>query len=118
MRRLMQTIIALPSRAATRSSKCLTRFGADECFNARPFPLEAILLGLSLILGKFGDLSVDLWFLVLVEFDPRQTALVVDRHGCTVLDSASDIVDVDVVAEHSRGIDVLFLYRRPSEADK
>ena len=71
-----------------------------------------------LVLGQFGDLGVDLRLLVLVEFDARQPALVVDRHRRAVLDGAADVVDVDVVAEHGRRVHVVLLDRRAGEADE
>ena len=92
--------------------------GADERLDARPFALQPVLLGLGVVLGQFGDLGVDLRLLVLVEFDPRQSALVVDRHGRAVLDGAADVVDVDVVAEDGGRVDVFLLDRRSGEADE
>ena len=127
MRRLMQTIIALPSSAADAILEMLHQvlgdqgealLGADERLDARPFALEALLLALGLVFGQVGDLGVDLRLLVLVEFDPRQAALVVDRHGRAVLDRAADVVDVDVVAEHGGRVDVVLLDRRAGEADE
>ena len=127
MRRLMQTIIALPSSAAARSSKCFTRSSATR---ARRFsePTSASTLAhlrlsrscslCGLILGQVCDLGVDLGLLVLVEFDARQPALVVDRHGRAVLDRAADVVDVDVVAEHGRRVHVVLLDGRAGEADE
>jgi hypothetical protein len=69
---------------------------ADQGLDAGPFPLEPFLLGLGLVLREIGDLGVDLGPLVVVEFDPRQTALVVDRHGRKILDRTADVVNVDV----------------------
>ena len=92
--------------------------GADERLDARPFALQSVLLGLGDVLGQLGDLGVDLRLLVLVEFDPRQPALVVDRHGRAVLDRPADVVDVDIVAEHRGRVGVLLLDRRPGEADE
>ena len=123
----MQTIIALPSSAATRSSKCFTRSSATS---ARRFsePTSASTLAhlrlsrscsvCGLVLGQVGDFGVDLRLLVLVEFDARQPALVVDRHGRAVLDRAADVVDVDVVAEHGGRVHVVLLDRRAGEADE
>ena len=127
MRRLMQTIIALPSSAASPGLEMLHEVlgdqgealvGADQRLDARPFALEPFLLGLGLVLGEVGDLGVDLGLLVLVEFDPRQPALVVDRHGRAILDRAADVVDVDVVAEHGRRVHVVLLDGRAGEADE
>jgi hypothetical protein len=56
--------------------------------------------------------------LVLVEFDPCETALVVNRHSHAVLDRAANVVDVDVVAEYGGRTLVFFLDRRAGEADE
>ena len=108
MRRLMQTIIALPSIASSRSSKCSTMssaisfkplLGADQGFELRPFALELLLALDLLALGRLLEIGVELRLLGLVERQLGQPALVVDRHGGAVLHRALDVVDADVVAE-------------------
>src|SRR5262249_38474171 len=124
MRRLMQTTIALPSSAAIRSSKCFTRswatnkplVGADQRLDAGPFSLEAFLLACRFVLGEVLDFGVDLGFLGFIEFDTHEPALVIDRHGRPVLDSAGDVVDVNVVAEYGRRVDIIGLDGRSGEA--
>jgi len=76
------------------------------------------LLGLGFVLGDIGDVGVDLGPFVFVEFDPRQPALVIDRHGREILDRTADVVNVDVVAEHGRRVHVLLFDRRAGEADE
>ena len=85
---------------------------ADQRLDAGPFALQALLLALRLVLSQVRDLAVDLRLLVLVEFDPRQPAFVIDRHGGAILDGAADVVNVDVVAEDGGRVDVLLLDRR------
>ena len=127
MRRLMQTIMPLPSSAAIRASKCFTRSSATRASRFSEPTSASTLAHLrfsrscsvcGLVLGQFGDLGVDLRLFVLVEFDPRQPALVVDRHGRAVLDRAADVVDVDIVAEDGGRVDVVLLDRRSGEADE
>ncbi len=99
-----------PCRRAppSRSSKCVTRSSAtrarrlsdaDQRLDAGPLALEPCPARSGLVLGEVRDLRIDLRLLVLVELDPRQPALVIDRHRRAVLDRAADVVDVDVVAE-------------------
>ena len=97
---------------------CEALLRTDQRLDARPFALEPLLLARRLVLGELGDLGVDLRLLVLIEFDARQSALVVDRHGRAVLDRAADVVDVDVVAEHRRRVHIVLLDRRAGEADE
>jgi hypothetical protein len=77
-----------------------------------------LLLALGLVLGQFGDLGIDLRLLVLVQFDPPQPALVVNRHRRAVFDCAADVVDVDVVAEHGGCVYVVLLDWRAGETDE
>ena len=114
-------------RRRPRSSKCSTRSSATRArrFSAPTSASTLAHLRLSrscslcgLVLGQVGDLGVDLRLLVLVEFDARQPALVVDRHRRAVLDRAADVVDVDVVAEHGGRVHVVLLDRRAGEADE
>lgn len=47
-----------------------------------------------------------------------QTALVVDGHGGAINDGALDIIDADVIAEHSTSIGVAFSIGVPVKAMK
>ena len=47
---------------------------ADQRLHACPFAFKPFLLGLGLVLCQFRNFSVNLWLLVLVEFDPCETA--------------------------------------------
>src|ERR1700730_13176834 len=49
------SILKMPNEVLGDQRQAL--FGANQRFNTRPFPLEAILFSLGLILGKFGDLG-------------------------------------------------------------
>jgi hypothetical protein len=93
-------------------------FGPHQGLDGRPLALEPLLFVLGLVLGQVGDLGVDARLLVLGQLDAGEPALVVDRHRRAVLDRAADVVDVDVVAEHRRGVHVVVLDRRPGEADE
>ena len=108
MRRLMQTIIALPSIASSRSSKCSTRssaisstrFSAPTIASSRAHLLLSFSLrstsspsvtssNSSSILGLLGLVQLRAW--------PAGSRSRSDRRP--VLDGALDVVDVDVVAE-------------------
>ena len=127
IRRLMQTIIALPSIAASRFSKCSTRSRAMSLMRfSEPTTASScahLLLSFSLrstsspsvassnsgsIFGRSDSFELEL----------GQPALVVDRHGRAVLDGALDVVDADVVAEDGARVGVGLLDRRAGEADE
>ena len=90
MRRLMQTTIALPSIALSRSSKMRHQvvsdqvdalFGAHQRLQLRPAVLELLFLLDLLALGGLFEVPVQLGALRFVQRQLRQPALVVDRHG-------------------------------------
>ena len=83
-----------------------------------PLALQSLLLGVRVVLGQVLDFSIDQRLLVVRQRDPGQTAFVVDRHRGAVRDGAADVVDVDIVAEHRWGVDVVALDRGPGEADE
>ena len=123
----MQTIIALPSIAASRCSKWSTRssatssirFSAPTSASSRAHLLLSFSLLVQLLaLGDLLEVLVDLRPLGLVEFDLGQPALVVDPDGGPVLDGPLDVVDVDVVAEDGLGVLVGRLDGRAGEPDE
>ncbi|EXI72988.1 MAG: hypothetical protein AW07_02920 [Candidatus Accumulibacter sp. SK-11] len=92
--------------------------GADHGLELRPLGLEPFLALDLLAFGRLLEARVDLRPLGLVERQPGQTALVVDRHRGAVLHGALDVVDADVVAEHRARVGVGQLDRRAGEADE
>ncbi len=128
MRRLMQTTIALPSSASSRSSKWSTRSRGDQLDaasrcrpspRARPLALELLLALDLLALGDLLELGVERRASRSSgSVELGQAALVVDGHRGAVLDRALDVVDVDVVAEDGAGVLVGQLDRRAGEADE
>ena len=92
--------------------------GADHRLQLRPLGLE-LLLSLDLLaLGGLLKIRIDAGPLVLVQRQPGQTALVIDRHRGAVLNRALDVVDADVVAEHGARVGVLLFDGRSREADE
>ena len=127
MRRLMQTIIALPSRASTRRSKCETM---SRAMSRRRGPAPATASSCAHLVFSFSLRSISSPSVTSSKsgsifgrsassnFSLGQSALVVDRHGCAVLDGSFDVVDADVIAEHRTRVGVLKLDRRAGEADE
>ena len=116
MRRLMQTTIALPSRASRRCSKWATmssaicldpHLRADDRLELRPLGLELLPALDLLALGGFLELRVDVRPLALLQGQLGEAALVVDGHRGPVLDGTLDVVDADVVSEHGARVGVL-----------
>lgn len=71
-----------------------------------------------LALGDFLELGVDLRPLALVQIELGQAGLVVDWHGCLVLDRALNVVDRDVIAEDQAVVPIFKLERRAGEGDE
>jgi hypothetical protein len=92
--------------------------GPDQGLDGGPFALQALLLAVGLVLGEVGNLRVDDQLGGVRQLDAGEAALVVDRHRRAVRDRAADVVDVDIVAEHGRGVHVVLLDRRAGEADE
>ena len=93
-------------------------FRPDQGFHRRPFALQTLLLAERLVLGQFLDLGIDPGLFSLGQFDPCEAAFVIDRHCRPVFDSAADVVDVDIMAEHGRRIHIGCLNWRAGEADE
>ncbi|WP_343282184.1 hypothetical protein AAG742_00565 [Micrococcus sp. 2A] len=78
----------------------LARVSADDGFQARPAGLRCrgrvLLDGLSDLVRQL----VERGKVVVGQIDLRQTRFVEDLDGRTVLDRASEVVDVDAVTEH------------------
>ena len=92
--------------------------GADHRLDTGPLALQTLAaLGL-LGLGDLLEVGVDLGLFGLRESELGEAALVVDRHGGTVLHGALDVVGVDVVAEDGPGVLVGQFDGRAGEADK
>ena len=66
----------------------------------------------------FLELRVDLRALGFLEFQLRQPALVVDRHGGAVYHGALDVIDADVIAEYGARVGIGLLDGRTREADE
>ena len=105
-------------RDEVRGDELQALLGADDRFELRPLGLELLLAVDLLSLRRFLEARVDRRPLALVEGQLGEPALVVDRHRRPVLDRALDVVDADVVPEHSAGVGVLKLDRRAGEADE
>src|ERR1700730_3258018 len=126
MRRLMQTIIALPSIAASRSSKCATRSRAMifTRFSEPTIASSCAHLVLSFSLRSTSSPSVsssnsiDLGPLGGLQFQLGGPAFVIDRYCRAVDNRPLDVVDADIVAEDCARIGVGLLDRCPGKADK
>ena len=127
MRRLMQTIIALPSIASSALLEMRHQVGGDERDALRiadqrlqrgPLGLELLLLRQLLAFGDLLELLVDLRQLGGVQAQLGDAALVVDRHRGLVGDGALDVVDADVIAEDRPRVRVGLLDGRAGEADE
>ena len=92
--------------------------GADHRLELRPLALQLFLALDFLPLGRLLELRIDLRPLGFLHLEPRQPALVVDGHRRAIEHGALDVVDADVVAEHSARIGVGLLDRSPGEADE
>ena len=79
---------------------------ADDGLELRPLGLQLLAAVDLLALGCLLETGVDVRLLLFVDRQPRETALVVDRHRGSVLDGPLDVVDADVVAEHGTGVRV------------
>jgi len=55
---------------------------------------------------------------LLGKLDPRKAAFIVDRDSCAVFHRPTDVVNVDVLAEHGRRVHVVFFDRRSGESDE
>ena len=109
-------VLEMPYQIFCHHLEALLR--ADECFDGRPFALQALLLRYRLVLGQFLDLGVDSGFFLIGQFDARQPAFVINRHRCAVLDRPADVVNVDVLAEHGGRVGVVLLNRRSGKPDE
>ena len=96
----------------------LERLGPDHRFEGRPLGLEILFLLDLLSFCNLLELRIDLRPLLLVNVDLCETALVIDRDSCLVLDCPLDIVHADVVPEDVPGVLVLLLDRRAGEPDE
>ena len=93
-------------------------FRADDGLKLCPPGLQPLLAFDLLAFRRLLEVRVDVRAHALVQGELGQTALVVDRHGRPVLDSALYVVDADVVAEDGAGVGVGEFDGRPCEADE
>ena len=116
MRRDMATIIPLPSIAAMRLSKCQTISAAirwmrspasDERLELRPLRLGLPRIAQVVFFKVFVQILDELSALV-AQGDFGEAALIVDPDGRVVVHGLGDIVDVHIVAENSRRVDIRF----------
>ncbi len=91
---------------------------AHQCFDGGPLLLHALAGRLFFVLQNLLDLGVDLGLLILIQLDARQARFVIDRHRRAILHRTADVVDVDVVPKHRRGVDVVCLDGRAGKADE
>ncbi len=127
MRRLMQTIIALPSIASTGAFEMLHQIGGDQR-DALRSPTSAssaahLVLSFSLCVSSSPSVissnsSSSFGSSLCVQTELGDAALVVDRHRGLVGHGALDVVDGDVVAEHRPRVGVGLFDRRAGEADE
>src|SRR5206468_742873 len=68
--------------------------------------------------GYFLEIWIDLWALFVPQFQFRKSPFVVDANSSPILDSAKNVIYVDVVAEHCRGTTVATFNWSAGKTDK
>ena len=64
----------------------------DQCLDGRHLALNFSASVSMFVFDKRLNLRVDTGLLFVVQLDPGQAALVVDRNGCTVFDRAGNVI--------------------------
>lgn len=93
-------------------------FCTDQPLDGRPFGFLFFLFRCFIVFEDRLDFSIDARFLVLVQFDSCQPALVENGHRRSILDGPADVVDINIFAEDRRRIDIVGFDRRAGKADE
>src|SRR5574341_803181 len=76
----------------------------DNCLKCRPLGLEFFLLFNFFAFGDFLELLVNVRTFLLVQLQFCQAAFIVNLDCRAILYSLLDVVDTDVISEHSAGV--------------
>ena len=92
-----------------------TGISTHDRFDPSPARLRSLGLGELMTLGDLLDVLVDLGLRLGRQRHLGQSRLVENAHGGAILDRTGEVIDVDVLAEHSPGRLVRCVYRRAGE---
>ncbi len=95
-----------------------TLLTSNDGLHPGPFAFKLLFLANLFTLGRLFKIRVDLRAFNITQFQLGQTAFVEDAHRGAVVNRLLNVINIDIIPEHSPGVLVLEFNRRAGKADE
>ncbi len=99
-------------------NQCQALIAAYQSFDRAPFLFGTFGAGLVLIFQQGFNFRINMWLFIVIQLNAGQARLVINGYGCSVFYGTADVIDVDVMAKDSRGVDICCFDRCARKADE